>query len=700
MTDFSDNTIENLDRDIKEAEKSVLAAIAGMDRDLQTLIPTQSATGYTTLSNIEPAAGMPSNHCCDGIINRLDNIGVDLSTAVGKLDKLDELSHLSKLDNLSKLGDLAQGEKERKDGWRSLISGKEGLKASFDSFKDAISELADHLLTFADMGKIADKAVDIGQMADMTGTSAHDVQQAIYMGKRFNANENETMLLYKNMANLNTGIASHDMSGVANQDILRHLNEIDSGVLASRNAKTGKEYTVLERIEAIRNALNQMSHSDDVETRALALAYKNQLAHHDKHLFAMLNAANEDQKDVNGQIVYGWNSIKKQSSASSDIATNDKTIATNQKTSDVNARSDIADDASNYKATATASPFIQGEANIERKFIENHEDLVANTKATIAVAKEANDKISLAFTALTAIAGFIGIFINLGKMAFRLSKWGGKGLKKLRDLFKRGGKGGGKGGGGASEQLELPFEESAEGAEDIGKIGKDVEEVGKGAEALGKKAKPGFFTRMWRGSKGLAKKVGRKALKYGAKFGVKLGTRVAEEAVAKATVGAALSETGPLDGLLELGWLGYDVFSTGYDVLYGDDEKPKPKPKSKVPPQKAPSKVVVPPKRPDINDDVTPPALISSNFPNARTMPAEWKTTIGQMPVPVSAQTMMRARQAQALTQTFTANNNQQYHVNIVVQPSSADPMQIAHQVHQKFTQNVSHPIAPQILKV
>lgn len=50
-------------------------------------------------------------------------------------------------------------------------------------------------------------------------------------------------------------------------------------------------------------------------------------------------------------------------------------------------------------------------------------------------------------------------------------------------------------------------------------------------------------------------------------------------------------------------------------------------------------------------------------------------------------------------TMNCTTNNNQQYRINIVVQPSSADPMQIAQQVQRQLEHNFPRPAATQTQK-
>ena len=140
--------MDNSNQPDNQVQQSLLDSVAKMDQALEKF----SLAFSTHLSDNPESSSILSTNLQIIIDNQ--------NSANEKLDNLNQLNNLSKLGKLDKLDDLdilknSLYEKSDHDGkGESFLAAVSKLENSFDSFKGAISELADRFLTIRDISNI------------------------------------------------------------------------------------------------------------------------------------------------------------------------------------------------------------------------------------------------------------------------------------------------------------------------------------------------------------------------------------------------------------------------------------------------------------------------------------------------------------------------------------------------------------------
>ena len=674
--------MDNSNQPDNQIQQSLLDSVAKMDQALEKF-----SLAFSTHSSDNPES---SSILSTNLQIIIDN----QNSANEKLDNLNQLNNLSKLGKLDKLDDLdilknSLYEKSDHDGkGESFLAAVSKLENSFDSFKGAISELADRFLTIRDISNITDDNSAMQQMASMTNSSVSDVYQAVNVGNRYGANKSESLMFYKEMANINSAISTNKTNSLLNYPELQELDKVaPSQRVLQRGDDKGHNFTALERLENIRKALATLQKVNP--DRANIIARK--LAHDNVHIYDQLTAPEHDIIDAKSKRVqtHGYQNIFLEEQKNSNLEGNNETNQILSEASNASAKLDNIKNQNNLLAAEKSAGYVINKSNLESDLLKRHGDTIASAKSKIAITNDVNDKIDLLKTVFTAVISFVATIATF------------KGVL-------------GKGGSGLANIAKSLLKNGSKADKFISKI-PEIGAIGKKASGLGKIwNKVSGISAVKKGTGSVIGSIGHTALKISGIFGLTGGVKAvgdelehvvtkiphfgnADRMMGKVAAFGARHILPKIAGLFAgpAGWA-FDAMSLGYDLYslynYMTSKDSKAASPSLKKPILASSKVN--------QSGNTIAAGVGGTAVGIEAYKA-YQGTIGNSQkhslssgndnVQMS-KLLANDGQINKVNPSFNkimncmTNNNQQYRINIIVQPSSADPMMIAQQVKQQLS--------------
>jgi len=301
---------KEIDKDIDDVETSILAAVSKINEKLKiqpvniqvsndkgsSVVSTKQTNPFDSILNSDSRLDYRDNvwYSIDDILKRLGDLVAKEERIIDKLGNMTGGSSTpNSIPYTGKSSSGGKGKLASAGGVLQYFAGQ--FKETFNDFDNAMSALAERMMSYGDMLNIAHSMVNKEYFAKMTNTKdLKDVYHALNRGEKFDLTESQTLRFYKENADINAALLRGDR--VRNKDDLQILAKVLPAVMQAKDSK-GHVYTAEERQDLISQALDiyQKKNPEDALRIARILAHDNENAvamYMDRALF---NRYNQEQ---------------------------------------------------------------------------------------------------------------------------------------------------------------------------------------------------------------------------------------------------------------------------------------------------------------------------------------------------------------------------------------------------------------------